>query len=79
MKTKYSHHFAASPVSPVTLLPSGPIFWVKLSMKDAMIDFQHAMNRYCNFFPCAISPKVIKSVSPDLKLGIVIAIATGRA
>ena len=56
-----------------------PFFWVKLSMKDAMMDFQHAMNRYCNFFPCAISPKVIKSGSPDFKPRIVIAIATGRA
>ena len=48
-------------------------------MKDAMIDFQHAMNSYCNFFPCAITPKVMKSVFPDSKLGIGIAIATGRA
>ena len=79
MKTKNSHPPAASPAPPNALLPFGPVFWVKKSMKDAMIDFQHAMNRYCNFFPCAISSKVIKSVSPDFKLRIIIAIATGRA
>ena len=48
-------------------------------MKDAMMDFHNAMSRYCNYFPCAITPKVIKSVSPDFKLRIVITIATGRA
>ena len=48
-------------------------------MKDAMSDFQDAINRYCNSFPCTITPKAIKSVSPDFKLGIVTAIATGSA
>ena len=28
-------------------------------MKDAMMDFHHAMNRNCSFFPCAITPEVI--------------------
>ena len=48
-------------------------------MKDAMMDFHHAMNKYNNYFPCAITPKVMKSVSSDFKPRIVIAIATGRA
>ena len=47
-------------------------------MKDAMMDFHHAMNRNCNFFPCAITLNVIKSGFPDFKLRIVVAIATGR-
>ena len=48
-------------------------------MKDAMMDFHDAMSRYCNYFLCAITPKVIKSVSSDFEPRIVIAIATDRA
>ena len=48
-------------------------------MKDAMMDFHNAMSRYCNYFPCAITPKVIKSVSSDFEPRIVIDIATDRA
>ena len=68
-----------SAVSAVALLLFGPVFCVKKLMKHAMMDFHHAMNRYCNYFPCAVTSKVIKSVSSDFKPGIVIAIAAGRA
>ena len=50
-----------------------------MDFHNAMMDFHNAMSRYCNYFPCAITPKVIKSVSSDFKPGIVIAIAAGRA
>ena len=83
MKTKNSHSPAASPASQLSLLFLScilvPFFKGKKSMKDAMMDFHNAMSRYCNYFPCAITPKVIKSVSSDFEPRIVIAIATDRA